>query len=139
MGEMVAGWTGWGEPGSPHLCLDTGASACHHPVEAQQQQRAEERGNPARALSRAVPAERAADEAADQRAGNAQQNRHDDATRVVSRHDQLGNGADNQTEENPAQNLHLLPPAELSCKSLSTSAPGENRPLKVSPCRSDNW
>ena len=41
-------------------------------------------------------------EAADERAGDAEQNRHDPATRITARHEELRDRADDQTKQNPS-------------------------------------
>src|SRR3954453_2641816 len=80
-----------------------GAPRDHHPVDPQQQNRAEQRHEEAGAVVGAVPVEGAPDEAADQGSGNPQQHRDDEAARVPSRHQELCDGADNRAEQDPTQ------------------------------------
>ena len=63
---------------------------------------------PARLIGR-IHAERSSDETAEQRADDAEHHRDDDAARITTRHQQLGNRADDQTEDDPSKNAHLIP------------------------------
>ena len=66
---------------------------------------------PARLTGR-IQAERLSDKTAKQRADDAKHHRHDDATRITARHQQLRNRADDQTEDDPPKNTHLIPHCE---------------------------
>jgi hypothetical protein len=70
------------------------AAADDGPVDRQQDHRTDDRGDDARGLTRiVVPAERAAKEAGDEGTCHAEKHRHDDAARILARHDQLGERA----------------------------------------------
>ena len=66
------------------------APAGDHPVDEQDQHRADDRGEEARAFAGAVPAELLAEEAGEHRAGNADHDRDQAAARVAARRDRLG-------------------------------------------------
>src|SRR6266568_8458707 len=98
--------------------LDLGAvrsvaspAARNQAVDGEQDQRAND-GNDDRAQIHAgdpTTTEQAEHEPADQRAGDSDQHGHDDAARVTSRHDQLGEDAGNQSENDPRDYAHTLP------------------------------
>src|SRR2546430_15918198 len=79
-----------------------------HAVERQKDQRADD-GHDDRAeieAGDAAAAEQAEYEPADEGARNANQHRHDDATRVTARHDQLGEAARDQSQNDPPDDTH---------------------------------
>src|SRR5262249_5481684 len=77
-----------------------------HAIERQENDGADDRHEVPRALVRSVPPQRLTDPSAEQRAGDAEQNRHDEPARIASRHDELGDRADNQPEDNPSNHAH---------------------------------
>src|SRR6187402_1499042 len=75
-------------------------------VDEQHENGAHERHDESGAFIGAIHAERAANEAAEQRADDAEHHRHDDAAGIFTGHQQLRNGAHYQTENNPSKNAH---------------------------------
>src|SRR5262249_33837094 len=73
-----------------------------HPVDEEQDDGAEQRHQVAGAVVGAIPARGPADPAAEQRARNAEEDRHDDAAGVAAGHQQLGERANNQAEDDPS-------------------------------------
>src|SRR5207247_148647 len=84
-----------------------GASREQHPIEREQNNRAEYRHQEPGVVVRAVPTRRAADESAEQGAGNAQQHGDDEAARVPAGHDELRDHPDDQPENDPSQDMHV--------------------------------
>src|SRR6266496_1147715 len=64
----------------------------------------------ARRLARPIEVERLPDETADERADDPEKNGHDDPAWIASRHDELRDDPDHQTEKYPSQNAHCSPP-----------------------------
>src|SRR3989442_2279454 len=85
--------------------LDHGAPADDQPVEEQQDDRADKRADPAGCLL-LIPEECRGQEAADEGAGNSEENGDDPATRVTAGHEELGDRADNETEQQPSNDVH---------------------------------
>jgi hypothetical protein len=69
------------------------------PVDTQQDHRADDRRYDAGTRVAAVDVQGAAQEVREQCAGYAEQGRHDDATGVLARHEQLRDGADDQADD----------------------------------------
>src|SRR6185436_20136450 len=86
-------------------------------IDEQQNDRPDDRADPPcrRVLS---PQQRRGQEAADERAGDAEQNRDDPAAGVASRHQELRNRADDQTKQNPSDDVHFA----LSSRSVGREA-----------------
>src|SRR5688500_17358425 len=84
------------------------AAANRHAVNEQHRYGAEHCHDETRRLTFVVEAQRASEETAQQCADDAEHHRHDDAARITSRHQQLGDCTDDQTEYDPAQNAHHL-------------------------------
>ena len=82
------------------------SSADDQPVDEQQDDRADDRADPPRGLL-LTSHESRGQESADKRAGDAQQNRDDPAARVVSGHQELRDRADDQTEQQPSNDVHF--------------------------------
>src|SRR4051794_19859012 len=81
--------------------------ADEEPVEEQQEHCAEHRSNDPGTSSRiAVPTERSANEPGEQRAGDTQQDRNQKAARITSRHEQFGDSADNEPDDQGPQESH---------------------------------
>jgi hypothetical protein len=78
-----------------------------HAVNEQHRNGAEHCHDEARRLAIGIQTQRSSDETAEQRADDAEHHRHDDAARITSRHQQLRDRADDQTEYDPTQNTHL--------------------------------
>src|SRR5829696_7136442 len=81
----------------------------HHPVQEEQQQSAADGDQPGPDVEELVEipdAEGTGDEASDQCAGDADQGRHDEATRIVAGHDQLRDRPRKQPEHNPSDDSH---------------------------------
>src|ERR1700680_2177265 len=93
--------------GAQGLGLDSGATLDHsppaddQPVDEQQNDRPDNRADPSGRLL-LTSKQRRRQEAADERAGNAEENGHDPATRVMSRHEELGDRAYDETEQQPS-------------------------------------
>ena len=75
-------------------------------VDPEQENRADQRANEAGRLVLLIKAENASEKAAHDRADDTQKDRHDDATRILSGHDELGKRADHQTEDDPTEYAH---------------------------------
>src|SRR6185437_14351772 len=89
-----------------HGCLLNGRSlhppaARDQPVNDEQDDRADDRGDEARALAGLVPADRVADPSGDQRSRNPQKDGNDAAARVSPRHQQLGDEARDSADDDP--------------------------------------
>src|SRR5689334_10962774 len=85
-------------------------TAAHHAIDPEQQQRADNRKNPAAvwleiASVRVGLEDQIADDAAKDAAADAEQRRHQTAHRVTARHNQARQRADDQTEYQPADNV----------------------------------
>src|ERR1051326_7282462 len=86
--------------------LNDGPPADDQAIDEQQDYRTDDRANPARRLL--LPAhEGRSEEAANERAGDAEEDGNDPATRVSSRHQELGDGADDETEQQPSDDIHV--------------------------------
>lgn len=83
-----------------------GGSPYYQAVDEQQHKRTGDRHQHAGTFTGAIEAKRAAQVPADQCARNAEQDRDDETTRVLPRHDQFGDDACDQTEQNPSKNAH---------------------------------
>ena len=59
-------------------------------------------------VTEVAEAERAGDESADDRAGDADEHRDDDAAWVVAGQDHLRDGADEEAEDDPSDDSHLV-------------------------------
>src|SRR5690349_8707077 len=77
------------EVGGPNLHLCSDVPAGDETIEDEQYDRAEDRNDPARSLVRPIEPHGPSDEATQQRASDAQQNRHDETAGVPSRHQEL--------------------------------------------------
>src|SRR5690606_41411706 len=80
----------------------------HLPVYEQQEKRAQNGQHKASEIKAvdATESEQRSKEAAKQRPGDAEQDRDDDAARVVTRHDEFRDDAGNESENDPSQNSH---------------------------------
>jgi hypothetical protein len=85
--------------------LDNGAPTDDQAVHEQQNHRADDRADPAGGRLIASH-ECRGQEAADERACNAEENRDDPAARVATRQEELRDRADNQTEEEPSKDVN---------------------------------
>src|SRR5690606_22590239 len=98
---------------SPFLCRNGSALASggrslgEHPVQEQQEQSAEQRGNEAGGVALAVNAEHRTEEPSHERAGNAEQDRDDHATGVLAGHDELGECADDEADDQGPEQIHI--------------------------------
>src|SRR6202022_160123 len=85
--------------------LDHGAAADDQAVEEEQDDRADNRADPAGCLLLTAK-QRRREEAADEGAGNSEENGDDPATRVTAGHEELGDRANDETEQQPSNDVH---------------------------------
>src|SRR5687768_17839291 len=85
---------------------DDSATADDHPVDEQEQDRADNRSDPAGRLI-CPSEERRGQKTTYERACNTEQDRHDPATRVTARHKELGDRTDDQTKQQPSDDVHF--------------------------------
>jgi hypothetical protein len=86
------------------LKLQELAGAIGHPL--QQRNRSQHRHNEPHRIPWAVPADRAAKEAADDGPHNAEKDRDEEASRVSSGHEELGNDTDDEAKHDPTYDSH---------------------------------
>jgi predicted MPP superfamily phosphohydrolase len=86
------------------------AATHHHPVDHEQDDRADDRGQPGADVEELVQRvgveERAGEEAAEDRADDADDGRDDDAARIVARKDRLGDRAGQRSEDDERDDAH---------------------------------
>src|SRR5436190_11710654 len=119
-----------GSPGS--------AAPGDQPIDQQNQECADNCGDEARALAHAVPTDRVADPAGEQRPGNAEQHRDDAAARIAARHQQLRDPAGEPSDHDPGEDsvmFHhpasplqpsgapVIPVAEMRQRALAAQVP----------------
>src|SRR5581483_2021065 len=86
------------------------ATAGHQPVAEEQHQRADDREHDrarVEVVDAVADAERDGDEAAHDRAGDAEQHGDDDAARIIARHDRLGEHTRDEADEQPREDSHV--------------------------------
>src|SRR5688572_294445 len=90
-----------------------GATPRHEAVEREQNNRADD-GAEQTCRASAGSEQHGAEPAAEDRAQNTDDDRDDDATRVFARHDELGNAAGYEADNDPHQNaaIHDTPPLQ---------------------------
>jgi hypothetical protein len=76
------------------------------PIDPEDEDRPESRTDEARRLTRTIQVKRLPDESAEERADDTEENRDDDSTGIATRHDELRDDPDDQTEEDPTENAH---------------------------------
>jgi len=80
-------------------------SACDQPVNRQQDNGSHHGSYESCTLIGAVPADRLAEIGRYERAGDPQQDRYDEPSGIAARHQQFGNHADNQANQDCADNM----------------------------------
>src|SRR5687768_10214447 len=85
---------------------DDSAAADDHPVDEQKHHRTDDRANPASGLIVRTHQSRG-EESTHEGAGNTKQDRDDPATRVAAGHEELGDRANDQTKQQPSNDVHL--------------------------------
>src|SRR6185436_16081370 len=111
LASIVAGSYGLdGAAGRPSPRPALGGPASRDPIDGQHDDRAEDGHDEPDRISIPVPAQHPAHEAPDERAGDAKRDREDEASGDAPRHDELGDDSDHQTEQDPYEDVHELPP-----------------------------
>src|SRR6059058_818130 len=96
------------------LCRLKPATPRHQAVQEQDDERADDGRNEARAFAGTVPSHDVTEPSGEQRPGNPEQDGDDTSARVLARHQQLGNGAGKASDDDPANDpvmLHRSPPS----------------------------
>src|SRR5690348_1865642 len=89
-------------------------------IDDQQDDRAQDGHQPSGGLVGPVETHGATDESAKERPRDTQQDRDDEPARITARHQELGDDADHQTEQNPRQDTHRAPPCwRVACNQLT--------------------
>src|SRR4051812_8735531 len=83
--------------------LRSASAPGHQPIDEEDQDRADDRGEEAGALARPIPAQLLAEKAGDQGAGDAEQNRDQAAAGIAAGGDRLRDGAGEEADENPPE------------------------------------
>src|SRR5262245_40353137 len=81
-------------------------AADYHSIDPEQDDSADDGHDDAGALTRLVPAERAAQPATDECTGNTKQNGDDETARILSGHDELRERANDETNDESSKNIH---------------------------------
>src|SRR5262249_11545154 len=93
----------------------------HRPVDGEPDDRSDQRAHASRGLAGLIKPQGASQKPSDERPDDPEQNRDDEAAGITARHDELGERADDQTEQNPAENAHVRdPPAGKNSKQRAT-------------------
>src|SRR5689334_20043649 len=99
------------------------------PVDRQEHDRTDRGGEDPRALIReSIPSERPAEEARDEGAGDAEEDRHDDSSGILPGHDQLCEGARDETNEQRSDETHISSSPFLGF--FANDRPTAERPLR---------
>src|SRR3954464_11825201 len=95
---------------APRSVSGGGCLASEEVVDAEQDERADERGNEARPLAGAIPADGLADPSCEQCACDAEQHGDDNAAWILARHDELGQSTDDEPDDCLPQQMKHAPP-----------------------------
>src|SRR5215212_2267915 len=88
--------------------------ACQKPVEEEQNHGTDDRCDDSRAFAGVVvPPHCAPEEARQQGAGDTDQHGYDDPARITSRHDQLGDSPNNESDDQGPQESHSSVPSKV--------------------------
>src|SRR6185436_15860113 len=103
-------------------------TTAQRPVYEEQDDRAHDRCQDARALAFPIPAGGASQERGDERSGDTEQNGHQNVAAVTSGHDQLGERADDQTDDDGPKNVHdcLLSLPQMRSRAREPWAPARD-------------
>jgi hypothetical protein len=98
------------------------ASAKDEPIDEEDQEGTDDRGDETRTFVRLIPADRPADESCEERSGDAEQDRYDATARVLARHEKLRDRSGKTADYDPSKDaigFHMLPfPIRLSLRAL---------------------
>src|SRR5687767_6318431 len=108
------------------------AAAQHQAVDEEQDERTDDGGDEARTFARFIPADCLAEESREQRTRNAEKDRDDAAARIAPGHQQLGDPAGQQADDNPADNAVIL---HHAASPFMTAAPHSRGGINHAPTR----